>query len=331
MDFRITAEQKELRDGIAAWLAGEHGPETVRRLADTGEGADAIRAGLVALGLPALLVPEADGGLGLDLVEGVLASVEIGRACVSDPVVETALVAAPWICRRGGGELLGAIARGEAIVALAHPANPWVADLDRAGWLLAGGMLRQTDGINASPIESVDPGRRQFAFEASEDDGLLLDLAALISAGQLLGLAEAMLEMARDYALERVQFGKPIGSFQAIKHHLADVALGIEFARPVLMRAALSMQDDEPLASQHVSHAKLACSRAAWAAGEHAIQVHGAMGYTYEVDLHFWMKRAWALTGAWGDQAFHATRVEDALFARALPAGPENTFASRSA
>lgn len=328
MDFLITPEQEELRDGIAAWLAGEHGPETVRRLAGGREGAAAVRDGLAALGLPGLLVPEANGGLGLGLVEGVLAAVELGRACVGDPMVETALVAAPWLARRGGARLLRAIADGETLVALAHPLNPWVADLDQAEWLLGDGMARSTAGIALTLLDSVDPGRRLFAFEAAGADELLLDLAALMTAAQLLGLAEAMLAMARDYALERTQFGKPIGGFQAIKHHLANVALGIEFARPVLLRAALASQDQAPLASVHVSHAKLACARAAWAAGEHAIQIHGAMGYTYEVDLHFWMKRAWALTGAWGDQAFHAARVADALFDGTLPTGPENTFAN---
>lgn len=327
MGFRLTSEQEELRNGIAAWLEGEHGPETVRRLAAGGGRDPAMREGLVALGLPPLLVPEAEGGLGLGLVEAVLANIEMGRALVSDPLVDTALVAVPWLARRGCERVLASIARGEATVALAHRCNPWVADLDTARWLIVDGILRGAEGLAQTPLASVDPLRRLWAFGTASDDALLLDLAALASAAQLLGAAEAMLAMARGYATERVQFGKPIGSFQAVKHLLADVALAIEFARPVLFRAAVALDAGTPLASIHASHAKLACGDAAEIAGEHAIQVHGAMGYTYEVDLHFWMKRAWALTGAWGDRAFHAARVEEALLGGMLPAGPAATFA----
>lgn len=330
MDFRITVEQDELQRGIAAWLQGEHGPDVVRRLAADDGRDQVIHDGLVALGLPALLVPEHSGGLGLGLVEAALAGVELGRALVSDPLAETALVATPWLVRRNHNELLGVLASGETTVALAHRLNPWVADLDQARWLIVDGIVRSTDGLSAAPLPSVDPLRSLWSFATSSDDPLLLDLAALSSAAQLLGLAEAMLAMARDYANQRVQFGKPIGSFQAVKHHLADVALAIEFARPVLLRAAQSLEEEAPLATVHVSHAKLACGDAAGLAGEHAIQVHGAMGYTYEVDLHFWMKRSWALTGAWGDREFHMTRVEEALLGGELPTGPAATFATES-
>lgn len=331
MDFRITSEQQQLQTGIADWLADQHGRERVRQLAACGERDRSVGEGLIALGLPALLVPEEQGGLGLSLVDGALAGIELGRALVSDPIVETALVAAPWLARRQGDRILASIARGDVRVALAHRANPWVADLDVADWLIVDGMARSAQGLAKLRLTSVDPLRRLWAFETASDDALLLDLAALAGAAQLLGLAEAMLAMARDYAIDRVQFGKPIGSFQAVKHHLADVALAIEFARPVLLRAAAALDAGGSLASAHVSHAKLACGDAAWAAGEHAIQVHGAMGYTYEVDLHFWMKRAWSLAGAWGDRAFHAARVEAAVLGGAMPIGPANSFAVESA
>lgn len=330
MDFRITPEQQELRDGIADWLAGCQGRERVRQLAASPERDAFVSQGLVELGLPALLVPETHGGLGLSLVDGALAGIEIGRALVSDPLVETALIAAPWLARREGGQILSAVANGEARVALAHRANPWVVDLDTADWLIVGGKVRAAQGLVVERLESVDPLRRLWAFETASDDALLLDLAALAGAAQLLGLAEAMLAMARDYAIERVQFGKPIGSFQAVKHHLANVALAIEFARPVLLRAAVALDAGAPLAPVHVSHAKIACGDAAWAAGEQAIQVHGAMGYTYEVDLHFWMKRSWALVGAWGDRAFHFARVEAAVIGGTMPIGPANSFANEN-
>ena len=102
--------------------------------------------------------------------------------------------------------------------------------------------------------------------------------------------------------------------------------MAIEFARPVVWRAAAALESRDCQASVHISHAKLAATDAAILTGETAIQVHGAMGYTYEVDLHFWMKRAWALSGAWGDRAFHIRRIDDAVIGGTLPIGPDHTF-----
>jgi alkylation response protein AidB-like acyl-CoA dehydrogenase len=153
-------------------------------------------------------------------------------------------------------------------------------------------------------LVSVDP-LRVLSKGTGEDDPHLLNLAALMSAAQLVGLADAMLHQATEYAKIRTQFGQPIGAFQGIKHQLASCAVAIEFAKPVVWRAAAAMQEGLESAAIHVSHAKLAATDAAMLTAETAIQVHGAMGYTYEVDLHFWMKRSWALAGAWGSRAFH--------------------------
>ncbi|MFY8089200.1 MAG: acyl-CoA dehydrogenase family protein, partial [Rubrivivax sp.] len=160
--------------------------------------------------------------------------------------------------------------------------------------------------------------------EATWDEAL--DRGALNAAGQLVGLAQRMLDLSVDYASQRRQFGKPIGSFQAVKHHLAEVATRIEFAKPVLYRAAAALASGDPLASALVSHAKLVCGDAAWQAGRKGIQVHGAMGYTWEVDLQMFMKRAWVLDAAWGDRAFHKSRLADALFNPTAPLGPAATW-----
>ena len=165
-------------------------------------------------------------------------------------------------------------------------------------------------------------------FPASgSSDPHLLDLGALMSAAQLVGLAEAMLQQATDYAKVRTQFGQPVGAFQGLKHQLASCAVAIEFAKPVLWHAAGTLECTLSSASVHVSHAKVAATDAAIQTAETAIQVHGAMGYTYEVDLHFWMKRAWALAGAWGDRAHHLKRIDQAVIGGTLPIGPEHTFA----
>ncbi len=310
MDFRFTDDQLTLAEGVRDYLSGTHGPEVLRRL-DVGPNRDpAIWQGLTEMGLPALLVPEEQGGLGLGLVEAALIAAECGRACLAEPLVDTAFVAVPWLIAQGRTDDLEAIATGALRHSPAHKINGWVADGDGA------------------QLESVDPLRRLTMAEGRlSDDPHLLNLGALMAAAELVGLADAMLAQATDYAKIRTQFGQPIGAFQAIKHQLASVAVAVEFAKPVVWRAAAAMQAGIASAPIHVSHAKLAATDAAMLASETAIQVHGAMGYTYEVDLHFWMKRAWALCGAWGARAFHMKRIDDAVIGGSHPIGPDHTFA----
>lgn len=310
MDFRLTEDQELFAQSVRDYLAGTHGPEVLRRL-DTDENRDpAIWQGLAEMGLTGLLVPEEHGGLGFGLVEAALIAEECGRACLAEPLVDTAFVAVPWLVARGETNDLAAIAAGERTVGLPHAVNPWVAD-----------------GAGAT-LQSVDPLRTlSVAPDGAIDDPLLLDLAALMAAAQLAGLAAAMLDQAVEYAKVRTQFGQPIGGFQGVKHQLASCAVANEFARPVVWRAAAAMQDGLASAPIHVSHAKVSAGDAAMLAAETAIQVHGAMGYTYEVDLHFWMKRSWALCGAWGSRAFHLKRIDGAVLAGALAIGPEHTFA----
>jgi alkylation response protein AidB-like acyl-CoA dehydrogenase len=132
---------------------------------------------------------------------------------------------------------------------------------------------------------------------------------ALFSAAQLLGLAYRMITMAADYAKERQQFGRPIGSFQAVKHHLANARVKLEFARPATYRAADSLARALPSRAHDAAMAKALASDAAEVAARVALQVHGAIGYTEECDLQLFMKRAWALAAAWGDARSQRARV----------------------
>ena len=343
MDFRFTDDQTTLAESVRDYLAGTHGPEVLRRL-DVGPNRDpAIWQGLVDMGLTALLVPEEHGGLGLALVEAALIAAECGRACLAEPLVDTAFVAVPWLVTRGQTGDLSAIAAGEKTVPLDHVINPWVADGDGQQLQSVDPLRNLTARVERSRdtlARGVSTDDRKSAVHPEPAEGLdmsgggdefLLDLGALMSAAQLVGLADAMLARATDYAKLRQQFGQPIGAFQAVKHQLANCAVAIEFAKPVVWRAAQALDDKLASASVHVSHAKLAATDAAILTAETAIQVHGAMGYTYEVDLHFWMKRAWALAGAWGDRGFHYRRIDEAVLGRqnatTLPIGPEHTFA----
>lgn len=309
MDMLLTEDQLALADTIRDYLAGTHGPEVLRRLDADGNRDPAIWQGLVDMGLTGLLVPEAQGGLGMGLVDAALIAAECGRACLAEPLVDTAFVGVPWLLAQGKTDQLADITAGTVKLPLAHAINPWVADGEGAA------------------LKSVDPLRNLFASANDNNDPYLLDLAALMSAAQLVGIADAMLHQAVEYGKIRTQFGQPIGAFQAIKHQLASCAVAVEFAKPVVWQAAQALQDGRASAAVHVSHAKVAATDAAILTAETAIQVHGAMGYTYEVDLHFWMKRSWALAGAWGTRAFHLKRIDEAVLGGTLPIGPEHTFA----
>ena len=327
MNLLLTPDQLELADSVRSYLAGTHGPDVLRRL-DAGPNRDpAVWQGLVDMGLPGLCVPEGAGGLGLGLLDAALIAVECGRFCLAEPLVDTAFVAAPLLAATSGtGEILAQIATGAARIALAHPLNPWIADLETATHWLGTALSSVTSGDFSTTAASVDPLRNLSAPLATGENPALLDHAALMSAAQLIGLAEAMLQQATDYAKIRSQFGQPIGAFQAVKHQLASAAVALEFARPAVWVAAQALHDGLATAPAAVSHAKIAAGDAATSIAETAIQVHGAMGYTYEVDLHFWMKRSWALTAAWGDRAFHLARLDAAVIGGGIAIGPRHSF-----
>ncbi|WP_077034880.1 acyl-CoA dehydrogenase family protein [Pelomonas sp. KK5] len=355
MNFNFNEDQAAFRDSVARFLMVEAAPEKLREIWQTGDGrSPALRVALAELGLTALSVPEAEGGLGLGDVDWALITQQLGYFAIPDSLADTACLASGLLAglpaeHEARAAWLPRIVDGSARIAVGHPVNPWVADAHLADLLLMPhaveggiewhGLAPEQVQLTACP--SIDGSRRLAAVQWTPSPATrlcdaatgqrladeLLDRAALAVAGQLLGLAQRMLDLGVDYAAQRKQFGKPIGSFQAIKHQLADVVTLIEFAKPVLYRAAAALAADEPGRAARVSHAKLACAEAAWTAARKSIQVHGAMGYTWEVDLQMFMKRAWALDAAWGDRAFHKARLGDALLdGDALPLGPGATF-----
>jgi hypothetical protein len=143
-----------------------------------------------------------------------------------------------------------------------------------------------------------------------------LDLGALACAAQLLGAGRALLAAGVRHAGQRIQFGRPVGAFQAVKHQLADVAIALEFAGPLLDAAGAALAAGDRGAARDVSAAKVACTDAAYRAARTALQVHGAIGYTQEHDLHLWLTKVRALAAAWGSQAEHRARVMAGLTGR---------------
>lgn len=299
-----------MRDAVRTFLENECPPKVVRDAWTNETGRSGLWPRLGEMGVLGVLAPEAQGGFGGDELDLVLLLEETGRAALPEPIVEHAAVALPVL----DGTRLAAAAAGDLTVTVAPPSGlvPYGADADL---VLVDAELVEPAALSLQPHESVDGSRRLFATATppSSMSVAASDRAALGVAAQLIGLAERMLTMTVDYAKERRQFGVSIGSFQAVKHHLANVALALEFARPLVYRAAWSIAQEDDARSVHVGMAKARASEAALLAGRVALQVHGAIGYTTEYDLHLFLKRTWALAASWGDAAWQSDRVGRAI------------------
>jgi alkylation response protein AidB-like acyl-CoA dehydrogenase len=260
------------------------------------------------MGVLSMLVAESDGGMGASMVDAALVFVELGRAAVPGPVIEH-MVAAPILARVGASEAIA--------IATVQLDDPYVAHAHVADAIVVADGIRR--GFSVADADGIDGGRRIATVEggtttpAPIDATVLADQLAVASAAVLIGLSEWMIAAAAEYAHHRQQFGKPIGSFQAVKHLLADALLQVEFAKAPTFRAAWSVAEGEPTASRDASMAKALANEAAYRTTRSTMQVHGGIGYTWEADLQLWMKKAWALHRAYGDTTYHRRRVSDAV------------------
>lgn len=292
-----------------AWVRGEHEPGL------------ALWRKLGKLGVTALAVPAAYGGLEADRLDIVVAFEELGHHAVPGPLIETLLVAPSILVTRPDSSpaatagWLERIASGDALVSV----GPSFLDADMADLVLGGEPgplvvdIDRTRRLHPASAETTGLTMAQGRDAVARDDatdaaarlaGSQPDLAVLGCAAQLLGLGQALLDMSVAYAKQRVQFGQPIGQYQAIKHKLADVYLALEFARPVLYHAATA---------RDVSAAKVVCGDAAYLAARAALQVHGAIGYTEEYDLGLFLTKVRALVNAWGTPSEHRARIMGAI------------------
>ncbi len=349
MNFGFDEQQRELGDTVAAALA-DMAPLTAPDLEPNGH-AEAWDS-LAGLGLFALLVPEAQDGVGLSMVDLAL-SIEAVGAGLAPPLVASTLIATDLIGHFGSeaqkASHLPAIARGEVRIAIATVDGPGavvrngrlqgqkllVSGASDADLLLVTAgedrlllVETRTDGVATELHDSLDPSAclARVTFEQVElgnDSGLggpnatgrMLDVAATVHAGMLCGIANRMLMTAVDYAKTREQFGKPIGSFQAIKHRCADMAVAVEAARSAAYYAFWAISERHPDAPRAASMAKAYCGEAARFVCNEAIQVHGGMGFTWELGLHRFLRRSKLFQHSFGDTAFHQERVVAATLA----------------
>lgn len=284
MDFRLSDEQLGFAEAITDLMTAADSVAVARAWAtgDTAPGL-ALWKRLADLGLTALIAAEADGGLGGTHVDLVVAFEALGRQLAVGPWIESAA-----LLPQTDGAMVTAAVPGVA---------PYAVDVD---------VARLVSGSPGATHPSVDTTRRLTEVAgADEIDGEAVDRAVLACAAELLGAGERLLEDSVSYAKQRAQYGRLIGSYQAIKHQLAEVRIALDFARPLIYGAAVG---ETP-----VSAAKLAASEAAYHAARVALQVHGAIGYTAECDLGLWILRVRALVSAWGTPSYHRARLAEML------------------
>lgn len=322
MAFRFTQDQLLLADALGE-IAARHWTVEHRsaRWAGDLDPETNLRKALAEAGVLGLSASEATGGMGMGLVDLMPCLEMAGRHCLPDwvarhllnlPLLEACTDEAPNAS--AGDPIVGLCVEGDV-----------QADSEHVGLLLRFSALRLEvcDGPTGEPLESVDLGRPLRRLKpagcgrlvAEGEDALRLrekafNLSVLGDCLQLLGLAQAALDMSVAYVKERHQFGKPVGAQQAVKHQLADALIGLEFARPMVWRAGYAQQHGEAQTDGRCSAAWLLATEAARRVERAALQVHGAMGYSFEYPLHHLLKRSWALRRNHSNKEHHRARAE---------------------
>ncbi|MFF4213362.1 acyl-CoA dehydrogenase family protein [Streptomyces sp. NPDC001796] len=277
MHFQPTDDQRVLRAAVRGLLQRRFGREVLRAAVDRPGALDrGLWRELGESGFFALRLPEADGGAGLGLPEAVLLFEEAGRALLPGPLVATHLAA---------GEVPGAASGRTVVTAVYGGLVEWLGEAD----------VIRGDATGAAPLASVDPltPLHRVARAAGPPD----PVAVLLTAAEQLGGAARTCELAVRHARTREQFGQPIGAFQAVKHLCAESLVRVETARAAVYAAAVTA---DPL---DIAAARLLADEAAVRCARDCLQVHGGMGFTWEAEVHLYLKRAWVRTQRMGSSA----------------------------
>jgi alkylation response protein AidB-like acyl-CoA dehydrogenase len=354
MDFELSDDQQALAGAARSLLDGMASPEQVRAHLASGQPYDAkLWRSMTEQGWLGIDVPESLGGLGLGFVELAVLIEELGRHVAPAPLVPSALAlgavmsspASSWVEPLLAGDAIGC-------VAWAGPRSPVTAEQSGDSWVLGGrpdpvvaapaadvavvwtpaavfavdlGAVGQPDAVPAMDVtQSVGwltfEGTPAVRLGGADAASRLLDRAAVAWSAELLGGGARVLEMASEYAKERIQFGKPIGSFQAVKHRCADMVVDVEGMRSSTWYGAWCLAADHPDASVAASAAKVWCADAAKRVMASGLQVHGGIGFTWEHDLHLFMKRSQLGQVSFGDAVYHRDRLAG-LLRRRVEAG----------
>jgi len=333
MDLRLSEEQRQLARGAREFLADACPPATVHDAAGPNSLLDRVLwKQCAAVGFLAITVPEAQGGLGLGLLDLVAVVEEAGRALLPLPLLETAVVA-DVLARYGRTgvhrEWLSRIADGDLVAVVVLPGQRLVCDADGAHLFLC---LDDAGGLHAVPRDEVRVrrcvtsygGRRLStvagALDATTELGpaphagrRLVNATAVANAALLLGICDHLLEATVEHVTVRHQFGRPVGSFQAVKHRLADAHVALETARPSVWAAAHQIDREDADADAASAIAAIAAAHAHQVTNEQALQCHGGMGFAHDNPLHLWLTQGKDVERAYGSVRQHRARLGRAL------------------
>lgn len=349
MQFGLSESQKILKDNARKFFSVECPTGEVRRLMESDTAYDgALWAKMAEQGFTGIVFPEEFGGLGVGKVELILLMEEMGYALVPGPFFSTVVLAGTVLDACGSAEqkkkYLEPICHGQARSTVAMLLDPNAADarMTISNGRLTGRKLFVPDaavadsilvvtssgvfvaeskapGLTVTPMKSMDLTRRLYSVEFSNTPAeklanatgwtRALDLATTALVAEMVGGMQRTLDITVQYAKTRKQFGKPIGSFQAVQHQCADMYLETESSRSAAYYAAWALEENAPDAAVAVSIAKMYASDACRNVGNHGIQVHGGMGFTWEDDLHLYYRRAKASETMLGDATHHRERI----------------------
>jgi alkylation response protein AidB-like acyl-CoA dehydrogenase len=349
MDFSLSEEQELLQETVRGFVAKECPPRTVRAIFDgEREGVAALWKGLAELGVAGLVVPEAYGGAGLELLELALAAEELGRGAVPVPFLGHSLAALAlaaggdaaqrerWLPRlasgearatvafaEGGGRWLPAQWSAELAGGRLRGAKAWVPEAEGAELLVVGcrggalALVEPGTGVRVASEPTLDRGRplATVSFDgapavplAAGDAGRLVDAASVLLAADAFGAAHQLVRVTADYAKTRRQFGQPLAQFQAVKHQLAEMALAVDPARGLWWYAAHAFDHAPAESARAATLAKAHLTERAQEVARAAVEAHGGIGFTWESDVHLWFKRI-AFDRLWlGAPALHRER-----------------------
>lgn len=349
MHFDLTAEQKAIRDTVEDLLRDKFDQAAVLKAFDAGVLDAKLWEELMGLGLGSVLLSEVNGGLGMDLLTLVTVAESLARFAVPAPVWQNALAcwaieSGGTPAQRD--RWCSPLAKGAATAAFAllEPDRGWLPDdwsLPDSGaqgvktcveWGLqadllvvglAGGKLglieRAAPGVQSGGIDSLDRARplADVRFDGCRFEELsgsnlaarVVDALLILYSADALGAGFKAFEMAVDYVKHRIQFGEPVGKFQAVKHQLANVCLDIEPCRPLLWYAAHAWDTGRPDGPRAAAMLKAHVTDVAVKSARMTVELHGGIGYTWEYPLHVFLKRAMASRVALGLPAVHRERA----------------------
>jgi alkylation response protein AidB-like acyl-CoA dehydrogenase len=327
MNFDLNDEQQEIKRTAHEFLASRFAPAKVRELAEARSYDDGLWKEISELGWPGIAVSEDDGGQGLGMVELAVLLEESGYACAPSPLLGTAGAAlvisaagtdeqrAEWLPRLASGEATGSFG------GFADGASTLFCDLPTADVAVVfhngGALLAPASDLDFEAVEAIDATRSYGLITEPAGEALSGDVEggrdrlAVAIAAELTGIAQRAMEMAVEYARERQQFGRPIGSYQGVGHRCAAMLLATEESRSLTYYASWTADAEPESLSLAASMAGARAADAGWQVPASALQVFGGIGFTWEHDLQFWLKRGRVAGRMLGTPRDHRERVAD--------------------